>query len=440
MPFNSLEFLFFLVPLLLMFQAVRKYILLTQVLLTLGSFLFYMIGDAHFFPFLLGLGITNYFFAKAIVSSTSQKKTLLILILILDIAFLVGSKMIGQNSKHFPIGVSFFTFQVMSFIIDTYRAKIPLPQGMWHFFSYMFFFPHLIAGPICRASGLMKQLSKPLAISNSSQIRSGLYLISFGLLKKAVLADSLAIRIDEIFLYPTGTQGIVAWLIVIGAYGWQIYFDFSGYTDMARGLGKLFGLELPLNFFFPYFSRSLSEFWQRWHISLSQWFKDYVYIPLGGSREGGMIHISAILITFLLSSLWHGIGWNYVIWGMWHATWLIISVFCFKKQSSFLEHMMTVVVVFFGWLFFRCQDVEQIKKIFDLMSTTSDQSFWMTLVRFKSLLWLSGLCLLADLSAQRFKKSYLSMQSFKADAVWVAVTLFAFLFQAPLKDFIYARF
>ncbi len=440
MSFNSLEFLFFLGASLLVFQAAKKNILFSQIYITLISFIFYLAGDPSFFPYLLALGLMNFAFARAIVFLPAQKKILLIIIVVVDCAFLLGAKVYGQSSHYFPLGVSFFTFQILSFILDIYSARIPFPKNIWHFLSYMFFFPHLIAGPICRAGGLMKQLATPFGTPSFAQVRSGFYLISFGLLKKAVIADTIASRINEVFHTPQGTQGILAWGVVIFTYGWQIYFDFSGYSDIARGIGKLFGLDLPLNFSFPYFSHSLQNFWRRWHMTLSLWFRDFVYLPLGGSKESPLIYVTAILITFLLSSIWHGLGLNYLIWGLWHAFWLIVFHFSLNNFPIVVKRLITLFVIFSGWLFFRSESLDQIQVILGLVFTSPSQT-WINSILIKSdLIFLSAGSLLVEIGAFQFKKRYQAMSLLKTDAVWLLVTLCSLIFQAPIKEFIYARF
>jgi alginate O-acetyltransferase complex protein AlgI len=439
MPFNSLEFLLFFGTFILLFQGMRSHLMLTQIFIAVFSFAFYLISEPAYFPHLLFLSLMNFAFAQAIYRLPEQKKLLLSVILFLDVAFLIGGKIQGMETKHFPLGISFFTFQVMSYVLDVYRAKTPVAQGLWHFQSYMFFFPHLIAGPICRANGLMKQMAKPFATPTFEQVRSGFYLISFGLFKKAVLADTIATRVNDVFHTPAGTQGPLAWSVVMMAYGWQIYFDFSGYTDMARGMGKLIGLNIPMNFSFPYFARTLQEFWRRWHMTLSEWFRDFVYIPLGGSKSATAHYVSAIMITFLLSAMWHGLGWNFFFWGLWHALWLIVFKYCLKNFPSRLQQAVTLFVVFFGWFFFRSQDLQQIKEIFSLMlssSATGSNVFY----TFRFLIILSAVCVLTELSAFHFRLRYRQLNKIFPDVIWIAVTLCALIFQAPLKEFIYARF
>lgn len=216
-----------------------------------------------------------------------------------------------------PVGISFYTFQTLSYTIDIYKKNLTPTSDFLSFAAFVAFFPQLMAGPIERAKALLPQFESR-RIFNFVQFRNGLYLILWGLVKKTLIADRLAVYVDIVYADPssfTAGQCLVATLF----FAIQIYCDFSGYSDIARGLGKTLGFELMVNFKTPYFSSSIREFWQRWHISLSTWFRDYVYIPLGGSRESSFILKRNILITFLLSGLWHGAAYTFIIWGLIHA-------------------------------------------------------------------------------------------------------------------------
>ena len=439
MAFNSLEFLFFFGLGLLFFQAVRKHILFSRIYLAVISWAFYLLAEPKFFPYLLGLGLVNYLTSLGIVRWPQRKTLLLTLVIALDVAFLIGAKLVGKQNQHFPLGVSFFTFQIISFVLDTASGRSLAPLGFWHFFSYMFFFPHLVAGPICRPSGLLQQMSKPFGVATPSQVRAGFYLISFGLLKKAVLADAIGFRVDEIFSFPSATKGILSWSIVFVAYGWQIYFDFSGYTDMARGMGKLFGLELPKNFNFPYFASNLQEFWRRWHMTLSTWFRDFVYLPLGGSKNSSYHYIGAILATFILSALWHGFGWNYVLWGFWHGIWLIIFRYFMSDSPEVLKRSFTLFVVFFGWFFFRVDNLHQLQQILILMG--QPPAYWsFPFLSLRDLVILISLSFILEVAAALFMRKQQQLSRFASDALWLTITLLALTFQSPLKEFVYARF
>jgi D-alanyl-lipoteichoic acid acyltransferase DltB (MBOAT superfamily) len=281
-----------------------------------------------------------------------------------------------------PVGISFYTFQTMSYSLDIYNRKMKPTGDLITFATFVAFFPQLVAGPIERASNLLPQLLKKREFRYSQAIE-GLRLILWGLFKKVAIADSLAPIVDDIFVnyhsYPSST-------LVLGAvlFGFQIYGDFSGYSDMAIGTAKLLGIELMSNFKFPYFSRNIAEFWRRWHISLSTWFRDYLYIPLGGSRVGTTKAIRNVLIIFLISGFWHGANWTFIFWGLFHAL-LFIPVFLgghhrkylktislTRNVKAFLEIgkvLVTFILVSLGWVFFRSENLGSAMIYFKRMCT-----------------------------------------------------------------------
>jgi len=269
-----------------------------------------------------------------------------------------------------PVGISFYTFQTMSYTIDIYRGKLQATHRFFDFALFVAFFPQLVAGPIERASELLPRLLKPRTI-RLNQSLDGVFLILFGLFKKVAVADGVAICVDAIY----ETTGIVSWLDIVLAtffFAIQIYCDFSGYSDTARGVAKILGIELMVNFNLPYFARNPSEFWQRWHISLSTWFRDYVYIPLGGSRKGNRSTYVNLLKTMTLSGLWHGAGWTFVIWGGYHGLLLCVYRFVIPKSTTSVTNqngsaklkslaaiVFTFILVSYGWLWFRANSIEQ---------------------------------------------------------------------------------
>jgi alginate O-acetyltransferase complex protein AlgI len=279
-----------------------------------------------------------------------------------------------------PVGISFYTFQSMSYTIDVYRKEIPPVQRLSDFALSISFFPQLVAGPIVRAADLVPQITKPRQITVDQTIR-GLYLILLGLFKKVAIADGIAGSVNAVY----GTTGAVSWLDVVAAtllFTFQIYCDFSGYSDIARGTAKLFGIELMLNFNLPYFSKTPSEFWRRWHISLSTWLRDYLYIPLGGNRKGNTYR--NLMTTMVLGGLWHGAAWNYVLWGFYQGTLLCIyralgirdtksakgNAFALKR---FLPAAGATLLFFtlmcYGWLLFRATSFEQIATFTKILFT-----------------------------------------------------------------------
>lgn len=279
-----------------------------------------------------------------------------------------------------PVGISFYTFQSMSYTIDVYRREIPPVQRLSDFALSISFFPQLVAGPIVRAADLIPQINQPRQLTINQTIR-GLYLILLGLFKKVAIADGIAGSVNAVY----GTTGTVSWLDVVAAtllFTFQIYCDFSGYSDIARGTAKLFGIELMLNFNLPYFSKTPSEFWRRWHISLSTWLRDYLYIPLGGNRKGNTYR--NLMTTMALGGLWHGAAWNYVLWGFYQGTLLCIYRALGIRESKstkpnafnlkqFVPAAAATLIFFalmcYGWLLFRATSFEQIATFTKILFT-----------------------------------------------------------------------
>lgn len=265
-----------------------------------------------------------------------------------------------------PIGISFYTFQTMSYTIDVYTGAAKPQKNIISFGAYVALFPQLIAGPIVQYKTIAEQLEAPEI--NSDMFSSGIMRFVAGLGKKVLLANTAG----EIFetLTASGTHGLTslaAWLAII-AYTFQIYFDFSGYSDMAIGLGRMFGFKFLENFNYPYMSKSVTEFWRRWHISLGSWFRDYVYIPLGGNRTSRLGHIRNILIVWILTGIWHGANWNFVFWGLYYGLLLLVEKFFLakylKRAPSIVGHIYTLVIVVFGWVFFVFESMTDIKAFF----------------------------------------------------------------------------
>ena len=287
-----------------------------------------------------------------------------------------------------PLGISFFVFEAISFLVDTYKGENSL-NNFWSFSLYISFFPHLIAGPIVRVKQLAPQLTTDKKFSLTTLL-SGFDLLSIGIFKKVVLADNLASLVETSFK----TSHISAWDIwIIGAlFSMQIYLDFAGYTDMARGSAKLLGYDLPINFNFPYVSRSIGEFWRRWHITLSNWLRDYLYISLGGSRLSQNRTYINLLITMALGGLWHGAGWTYIIWGFYQGIALVIhrafasssiakSLFEQNFWGRFSAWMLTYITIVFGWIIFRANNLLQLSTWIQTLLTptayTQSSQYWL---------------------------------------------------------------
>ena len=268
-----------------------------------------------------------------------------------------------------PIGISFYIFQSMSYIIDVYREEVGVQKNVFTFGTYVSLFPQLIAGPIVRYSDVEHQVEH--RTETIAGFSSGVYLFIIGLSKKVLLANPMGSLWN---LLQTETGTLAAWVGLI-AYTLQIYFDFSGYSDMARGLGRMFGFEFMENFQYPYISRSVTEFWRRWHISLSTWFREYVYIPLGGNRKGMPRQILNLLIVWALTGLWHGASWNFVLWGLYYALLLILEkTFLLKKlrnAPAVIAHGYTILVFMLGWALFYFESTPALGSFFVKLFTLS---------------------------------------------------------------------
>ncbi|CAN5713732.1 MBOAT family protein [soil metagenome] len=298
-------------------------------------------------------------------------------------ASLAGWNNVTVAQMHLPLGISFFTFQAISYVVDVYRGTTPAQRRLDHYALYACLFPHLLAGPIVRYVDLAGELSSRKV--DVLGFASGMKRFILGLAKKVLIANQIATFVDEQFSIPASnmTSG-VAWMSVLG-YGLQIYCDFSAYSDMAIGLGRMFGFHFRENFDHPYCARSVRDFWRRWHISLSSWFRDYVYIPLGGSRHGLMREHVALLSVFFLCGLWHGAKWNFILWGCWHGLHLLLERQGWGKIIARLwqplQHVYTLGVVFAGWILFRCQDLPDTLSHIKAMagfggSTSTGQEVW----------------------------------------------------------------
>jgi D-alanyl-lipoteichoic acid acyltransferase DltB (MBOAT superfamily) len=284
-----------------------------------------------------------------------------------------------------PVGISFYVFQSLSYTIDFYRGKVEKEKSFVRYATFVSLFPQLVAGPVERAGNLLPQLRKKVTLT-WEDISDGLSLFLVGFFKKVALADYLALYVDRAYDVPEQFSG-TALLFATFAFGWQIYFDFSGYTDMARGIGRMIGIRIMLNFNNPYLAKGLGDFWNRWHISLSTWFRDYVYIPLGGNRKGHWATYRNMALTMLISGLWHGAAWTFVIWGALHALGRFATremeqtSFYRTKVPEFAKQMLVFAFVTFAWIFFRAASLDDailiVTKIFTDGWTNPEFPLWM---------------------------------------------------------------
>lgn len=385
MIYNSIPFAVFLpIIFILYWICPSKY---RYLFLLAASFYFYMYMDPKYIFFLLGTVTVSYLLALALDSARDvfRKKLYLfigILALIGVLALLKYSGFIieiaGLPSPAIqfmlPVGISFYTFQTLGYLIDIYRGKYPAERHFGYYCLFVSFFPQILSGPIGRGDVLLPQLKKERTF-DIYQASYGMKLMAVGYFKKLVVAGLLAPTVDKIYDNPESYVGLV-YIIATFMFALQIYCDFSGYTDIAIGCAKLFGMELSENFKTPYFSRSIKEFWSRWHISLSTWFRDYLYIPLGGNRVGKIRHCFNLMLTFLVSGLWHGAGINYILWGGIHGFYQIIETISGKNKKGREEKrnpllnlfsvFLTFMAVCLAWVFFRADSVNHAWRIISL--------------------------------------------------------------------------
>ena len=386
MLFNSIEFIIFFAVIFLAYWFISQRNLKAQnILVLVASYVFYGWWDWRFLGLVFLSTSIDYTLALWITKSRSksQRKTFLVLSLVANLGCLAFFKYynffidsLAEASAYagwtlntwtlsivLPVGISFYTFQTLSYTIDVYRGKLKPTRDFIAFAAFVSFFPQLVAGPIERAAHLLPQFLRERRF-DYHMASSGVKLIVWGFFKKLVIADNAAILVDGVFS-NSSTQSWVSLVLGVLLFSFQIYCDFSGYSDIAIGIGRLLGFDLMTNFKFPYFSRDISEFWKRWHISLSTWFRDYLYFPLGGSRGTLWFTIRNIFIVFLISGLWHGANWTFVVWGLIHAL-LYLTVFLTTKNASgrtnnpaliFSQIATTYLVVCLAWIFFRADSV-----------------------------------------------------------------------------------
>ncbi len=372
MVFSSLVFLFAFLPVTLVLYYIVKDVTWKNVILLVASLLFYAWGEPVYVVLMIISILFNYYIGRDI--ENDRKKSTLIFGVVVNLLILGYFKYSGMlvetfngitglsiktHSLALPIGISFYTFQAMSYIIDVYRGDSKAQKGIIPFAVYITMFPQLIAGPIVRYEDIDKQLT--VRRFSRNDFAEGVVIFIKGLGKKVILANCIGSLHDQILALDS-MPAVTAWVGAI-AYTLQIFNDFSGYSDMAIGLGKMLGFNFPMNFDRPYSSLSVTEFWRRWHISLSTWFKEYVYIPLGGNRKGIARQILNLLIVWSLTGLWHGAAWNFVAWGLYYGILLILEKFVLKKLlekiPKAVRWLMTFVIVVIGWVFFFSSSLSQ---------------------------------------------------------------------------------
>lgn len=397
MLFNSITYFVFLTIVLVLYWVIGyKKVSIQNGLLLFASLFFYGWWDARFLILIIISTLVDFFLGIKIAktSKNDHRKLLVATSLIFNLGLLCVFKyynffidswitlltFFGYNSNSslaiyiiLPVGISFYTFQTLSYTLDIYHKRLKPTKNFIVFATFVSFFPQLVAGPIERAKNLLPQLQKNRFFSRAD-ISQGIYLIIWGLFKKVVIADSLAPLTDQIFNnYSTFDGGTLCLGLLY--FSFQIYCDFSGYSDIAIGTAKLFGFSFMTNFNFPYFSKNIGEFWKRWHISLSSWFRDYVFFPLGGSNGTNYNRIRNIFIVFLISGFWHGANWTFVFWGLAHSIIYLVtlSLSVFLKDSKFrnkyLGGLLTFIAVTISWVFFRSPTIYDSFKYLQIMFT-----------------------------------------------------------------------
>ncbi len=485
MLFNSIDFAIFFPLFFVIYWIVAKKLTLRNIFILLASYLFYGWWDWRFLSLIVISSLVDFAVGRQLYRTDNKRKRTMLLIvsLLVNLGFLAYFKytnffidsfiksfrLFGGTLESFslniilPVGISFYTFQTLSYTIDIYRGRLKPTNNWLAFFSFVAFFPQLVAGPIERASHLLPQFFKVHKF-NYQALRSGLLLIGFGLFKKMVIADRLAIVVNEVYNNPEAYSGVNL-IVATVFFAFQIYCDFSGYSDIAIGISRTIGFDIMKNFDSPYFSKSITEFWHRWHISLSTWFRDYVYIPLGGSRKGKYRTYLNLFLVFVISGLWHGAAITFVIWGFIHGVMIVLEKITSKWRADFFEKIrvgknigyerilflvFTFSVVTFAWIFFRANSFSDsvyiVQHLFDF--TTQKNIFELGLPKHEfnfaiiSILFL----LIFDYIHRRYNafrllnKLHFSLRSVVYVCIAFVIIIFGIYGDDNVSEFIYFQF
>lgn len=461
MVFSSAAFVFAFLPIVFLLHCVIKNQRARNGMLIAASLLFYSVGSLPHLPLLLAVAAVNYLAGLLFQRQVRRKKLILILALILNLGALVTFKYLDFFTDSvnrllgfsvplaglaLPIGISFFTFQGLSYTIDVYRDREMGTRSFTELLLYISFFPQLIAGPIVKYHDVAQQIRCRSA--SAQDMAAGCRRFLVGLSKKLLLADLLATAVDAI--YAKNALGDARLSLIAGlCYAMQIYFDFSGYSDMAIGMGRMFGFHFLENFDHPYTASTIREFWRKWHISLSSWFREYLYIPLGGNRKGLSRTCLNILIVFFLTGLWHGASWTFVLWGLWHGLWSILErVTPLKKLTGTVAgHIYTLLIVLLGFMLFRADSLSQAFAMIGSLFTGYGFSREATLLLRDVMTWktvaAAAIGLLLCTGVQR-KLAARTGAKLSAAAYVASLALFALcilrLASASFNPFIYFRF
>lgn len=478
MLFSSTFFLFVFLPLLLyLYYKVVKTHEAKNKLLLVFSLGFYAWGEPVFVLVMIFCILANYYFGRLVDPQDDfgrgrfSNKSVLTIMLLFNLGILAIFKYAGFIISNLnlllktslpvpeialPIGISFFTFQGISYVIDVYRKKArafekPLDVGL-----YISFFPQLIAGPIVRYETIAKELRERNA--SLDDFSDGIARFILGIAKKVILSNQFALIADKAYSLPTESLSSIMAFMGALAYMLQIYFDFSGYSDMAIGLGKMFGFHFPENFNHPYMAKSVSDFWRRWHISLGSWFRDYVYIPLGGSRVSSLKQLRNIAVVWLCTGIWHGANWTFIFWGIYFGVLIIIEKYTkfdkYLEKSLILGHVYTMIIVFFGWIFFRAESMTQayeyIRAMLSLNGAIPTESITLLYLHDNWIIYVMGILASFPIVSgikniyHRFEKESLHAKTLEAAYIVVLGVFFlisaAYLIKGTYNPFIYFNF
>lgn len=473
MLFNTVDFAIFLpIVLILYWTLFRRSLSFQNIFLVVVSYIFYSFWDWRFLSLIFISSLVDFTVGRLLNTAkvTFTRKLLLCVSLVFNLGLLAVFKYFNFFIESFidafalfgtelkittwtillPVGISFYTFQTLSYTIDVYRKRITPTRNLVAFFAFVSFFPQLVAGPIERASNLLPQFEKVRTFQYQKSV-DGLRLILAGLFQKMVIADNCALLVNNIFENYQVQSGST---LFVGAvfFAFQIYGDFAGYSNIAIGTAKLMGFDLMRNFKYPYLAQNFSDFWRRWHISLSTWFRDYVYIPLGGSKKGKLRLVLNVLVVFLVSGLWHGANWTFVYWGLVHAIFVIPVILFFKKDMAFshekkwptvgqlIRMSFTFSMVCLAWVFFRAETITDAFGYLDIIFSESLLS--------RPYVPLSGVLLLFGYMVfewlQRHKKHILDIAYLPSKplryGIYYVVVFCIFYFAGDLQPFIYFQF
>lgn len=471
MVFSSLTFLFLYLPIVMLIYFVMPNRTSKNLVLLLSSLVFYAWGEPVYIVLILISTVNDYTFARLVqkykdLGYQSKARLFFVLSVIINLSLLGYFKYSGfvlTNISNLlnlnltikdlplPIGISFYTFQTMSYSIDVYLGNVKAQKKFLPMATYVALFPQLIAGPIVRYITVEKELTN--RHESVSLVASGLRRFIIGLGKKVIIANQMGFISDTIINSTDTNPGTLLTWFAIVCYSFQIYFDFSGYSDMAIGLGKVFGFHFLENFNYPYVSKSITEFWRRWHISLGTWFKDYVYIPLGGNRSHA---IRNIFIVWFLTGLWHGASWNYILWGLYYGLLLMFEKYIFKNILNVIpksiSRIYTLFLVLIGWALFRIEDLGQLGTTFTTMFTYQETTIKTILFTYQDMLYAVPFVILAIIgSTPLLKYLYSKMINNKntknltyiVSDVYIFIVLLisiVFLLGEAFNPFIYFRF